>query len=295
MSSQPSSSLGTHSSMGFNGQLHEAGSRWQLLGNGYRAYNPALMRFQSTDDRSPFREGGVNAYTYCQGSPTNFMDPSGHRAVWMLPAAFGVGAIGLIVGAAVSKDSPVKAVLGALAAVAVVGVIATFPFRSGTVVSRIFSRGGPGSGQAMRPGWKPASSGSSTSLSSSGMGTSISNGIPDGLPQPWRRHSAPGAPAGARAVPGRDARVMDDPWLATQSAPTTPRNTRARGNRSPMPFETGSVGGSSTGWSGSSSLLSTGGSSRSSGASGTASLASESELDGIARWLMQQRKVRAVS
>ncbi|EGH35731.1 hypothetical protein PSYJA_44541, partial [Pseudomonas syringae pv. japonica str. M301072] len=33
-----------------------------LLGNGYRAFNPVLMRFNSPDSLSPFGEGGVNAY-----------------------------------------------------------------------------------------------------------------------------------------------------------------------------------------------------------------------------------------
>ncbi|KPZ24850.1 Uncharacterized protein ALO40_05063, partial [Pseudomonas syringae pv. viburni] len=30
--------------LGFNGELHEPLTEWQLLGNGYRAYNPVLMR-----------------------------------------------------------------------------------------------------------------------------------------------------------------------------------------------------------------------------------------------------------
>ncbi|MCX5511065.1 RHS repeat-associated core domain-containing protein [Pseudomonas sp. BJa3] len=49
-----------------------------LLGNGYRAYSPVLMRFLSTDDLSPFGEGDANAYAYCQNDPVNSVDPSGH-------------------------------------------------------------------------------------------------------------------------------------------------------------------------------------------------------------------------
>jgi RHS repeat-associated protein len=64
--------------LGFNGELAEADSGWQLLGNGYRAYNPLLMRFHSPDSESPFGEGGVNSYAYCEGDPVNFTDPTGH-------------------------------------------------------------------------------------------------------------------------------------------------------------------------------------------------------------------------
>lgn len=64
--------------LGFNGQLHEPGDCWQFLGNGYRVYNPVLMRFHSPDSLSPFGEGGINAYAYCAGDPVNAVDPSGH-------------------------------------------------------------------------------------------------------------------------------------------------------------------------------------------------------------------------
>ena len=64
--------------LGFNGQLREANIGWYLLGNGYRAYNPRLMRFHSPDSWSPFRGGGLNAYMYCVGDPVNRVDPTGH-------------------------------------------------------------------------------------------------------------------------------------------------------------------------------------------------------------------------
>lgn len=63
---------------GFNGQLREARLGWYLLGNGYRAYNPVLMRFHSPDSWSPFGEGGLNAYMYRVGDPVNASDPTGH-------------------------------------------------------------------------------------------------------------------------------------------------------------------------------------------------------------------------
>ena len=67
--------------LGFNGELREMGSGWYLLGNGYRAYNPILMRFHSPDSWSPFGEGGLNAYMYCDGEPVMGADPSGHFRV----------------------------------------------------------------------------------------------------------------------------------------------------------------------------------------------------------------------
>ena len=64
--------------LGFNGQLREGKIGWYLLGNGYRAYNPRLMRFHSPDSWSPFGGGGLNAYMYCVGDPVNRSDPTGH-------------------------------------------------------------------------------------------------------------------------------------------------------------------------------------------------------------------------
>ncbi|CAI8919673.1 RHS repeat-associated core domain-containing protein [Pseudomonas sp. IT-P12] len=66
------------SHLGFNGELSERQIGWYLLGNGYRAYSPVLMRFHSPDTLSPFGKGGLNAYMYCGGDPLNFSDPSGH-------------------------------------------------------------------------------------------------------------------------------------------------------------------------------------------------------------------------
>ncbi|MBI6562274.1 RHS repeat-associated core domain-containing protein [Pseudomonas syringae] len=63
---------------GFTGQRVDPVTGHYLLGNGYRAFNPVLMRFNSPDSLSPFGEGGVNAYGYCGGDPVNRVDPSGH-------------------------------------------------------------------------------------------------------------------------------------------------------------------------------------------------------------------------
>lgn len=64
--------------LGFNGERPEQSTGHYLLGNGYRAYNPVLMRFNSPDDQSPFGMGGLNAYGYCLGDPVNGVDVSGH-------------------------------------------------------------------------------------------------------------------------------------------------------------------------------------------------------------------------
>lgn len=64
--------------LGFNGERHEPVSRSYLLGNGYRAFSPVLLRFLAPDSWSPFGAGGLNAYGYCSGDPVNRVDPSGH-------------------------------------------------------------------------------------------------------------------------------------------------------------------------------------------------------------------------
>ena len=68
---------GLSSLLGFNGQRPDSETGHYLLGNGYRAFNPVLMRFNSPDSLSPFGEGGLNAYCYCGGDPTNRIDPTG--------------------------------------------------------------------------------------------------------------------------------------------------------------------------------------------------------------------------
>jgi len=68
---------GLSSLLGFNGERRDPVTGHYLLGNGYRAFNPVLMRFNSPDSLSPFGRGGVNAYAYCAGDPVNRVDPTG--------------------------------------------------------------------------------------------------------------------------------------------------------------------------------------------------------------------------
>lgn len=63
--------------LAFCGQHRDLLSGNYPLGNGYRHYSPALMRFLSSDSLSPFERGGINAYAYCGGDPINRTDESG--------------------------------------------------------------------------------------------------------------------------------------------------------------------------------------------------------------------------
>lgn len=73
---------GLLSLLGFNGERPDPVTGCYLLGNGYRAFNPVLMRFNSPDSLSPFDKGGFNAYAYCSGDPRNSRDPTGHAGIF---------------------------------------------------------------------------------------------------------------------------------------------------------------------------------------------------------------------
>ena len=70
---------GLLSLLGFTGERPDPVTGHYHLGNGYRQFNPVLMRFNSPDSWSPFGKGGVNAYAYCGGDPVNRVDPNGHK------------------------------------------------------------------------------------------------------------------------------------------------------------------------------------------------------------------------
>ncbi|AUH51297.1 hypothetical protein CXB49_10965 [Chromobacterium sp. ATCC 53434] len=100
--------------LGWNGERLDPVSGATHLGNGYRAYSPALMRFHSPDSLSPFGAGGVNPYAYCAGDPVNRADPSGHLS-WQAWAMIGVGIAGLGL-AAITKGVSIIAAGGIIAA-----------------------------------------------------------------------------------------------------------------------------------------------------------------------------------
>ena len=74
--------------LGFNGERPDAVTGCYLLGNGYRAFNPVLMRFNSPDSLSPFGRGGLNAYAYCSGDPRNRRDTTGHFSFSIFPKGY---------------------------------------------------------------------------------------------------------------------------------------------------------------------------------------------------------------
>jgi len=73
----------TRTTFGFNGEAFEPDSASYLLGLGYRSYSPRLRRFLAADSWSPFGQGGLNAYCYCEGDPVNSSDPSGHIRLYL--------------------------------------------------------------------------------------------------------------------------------------------------------------------------------------------------------------------
>jgi RHS repeat-associated protein len=52
--------------LGFTGERRITSTGHYLLGNGYRAFNPVLMRFNGPDKLSPFGKGGLNSYAATQ-------------------------------------------------------------------------------------------------------------------------------------------------------------------------------------------------------------------------------------
>ncbi|GGG03563.1 MULTISPECIES: RHS repeat domain-containing protein [Cysteiniphilum] len=67
--------------IGYNGIRTDYVTKYQYLGNGYRAYNPALKRFMQYDSMSPFDKGGINGYSYALNNPIMYKDPSGHFGI----------------------------------------------------------------------------------------------------------------------------------------------------------------------------------------------------------------------
>ncbi|MFA1026632.1 MULTISPECIES: RHS repeat-associated core domain-containing protein [Pseudomonas syringae group] len=114
------------------------------MGNGYRAYNPVLMRFNSPDSLSPFGKGGLNAYAYCAGDPVNRSDPDGREFIDVLLTSTYIAA-GLLtagIGLLLARSS-VKAVLRGVKvkltpnATFDLNAIATAPRRSANTTEKI--------------------------------------------------------------------------------------------------------------------------------------------------------------
>ncbi|MFJ4372669.1 RHS repeat-associated core domain-containing protein [Pseudomonas japonica] len=111
---------------GFNGELPEPATGHYLLGNGYRAYNPVLMRFHQPDSWSPFGAGGLNPYAYCAGDPINHRDPTGHFFVGSVLATVFEGMMGRAMQPAQGDSEgslPWASILLGVVAVVAVGVV----------------------------------------------------------------------------------------------------------------------------------------------------------------------------
>ena len=84
--------------LGFNGERIDPVLGGYHLGNGYRLYSPALRRFISPDSMSPFGQGGINPYAYCEGDPISNTDPTGYMKTREVLKIVG-GSLGLLLAA----------------------------------------------------------------------------------------------------------------------------------------------------------------------------------------------------
>ncbi|MGL6150135.1 MAG: RHS repeat-associated core domain-containing protein [Aeromonas sobria] len=108
--------------LGFNGEWLDPVLKGYHLGQGYRIYQPKLMRFNAPDSLSPFNGGMHNAYVYCQNDPINFIDPSGHLNISkILFGTFGMiaGIVGIALAAPTGGSSLVLAagIIGGVASI----------------------------------------------------------------------------------------------------------------------------------------------------------------------------------
>ncbi|AKT37956.1 RHS repeat-associated core domain-containing protein [Chondromyces crocatus] len=109
--------------LGFNGEFRDPVTGWYFLGNGYRVYNPTLMRFHSPDGWSPFGQGGVNPYVYCGNDPINRFDPTGHlsTSAWV---NIGIGIASILFGV-FTLGAGAAVGMGVIAGTGVIGALAT--------------------------------------------------------------------------------------------------------------------------------------------------------------------------
>ena len=134
---------------GFNGENPDPVTGHYLLGNGYRAYNPVLMRFNSPDSLSPFGHGGLNPYNYCLGDPINRVDPTGHLS-WQAGLGLGLSAFGILASIATFGAATPLAVAGLTTGLAsgAAGVAQAFTEKSNPEASSVLGWVGLGLGVA---------------------------------------------------------------------------------------------------------------------------------------------------
>ncbi|KPA90693.1 RHS repeat-associated core domain [Pseudomonas asplenii] len=117
-------SNGLLSLRGFNGERPDPVTGHYLLGNGYRAFNPVLMRFNSPDSLSPFGAGKYNGYAYCEADPVGNIDPTGHFAnpFAVISLVSGLAATGSAIAAGLTKDETQVALSVASALMGIVSI-----------------------------------------------------------------------------------------------------------------------------------------------------------------------------
>ncbi|CAN7275339.1 RHS repeat domain-containing protein [Pseudomonas brassicacearum] len=118
---------GLGSLFGFGGEPLDPVTGCYLLGNGYRAYDPVLMRFHRPDSWSPFDGGGLNPYAYCLADPINLSDPTGHISTWGwikigLTAAFAIASVAFTI-ATLGASAPLVGVSFSAAAALTLEVV----------------------------------------------------------------------------------------------------------------------------------------------------------------------------
>jgi RHS repeat-associated protein len=108
--------------LAFNGERPDPLTGHYHLGNGYRQFNPVLMRFNSPDSLSPFSDGGKNAYAYCGGDPVNRSDPNGKFSilsnVFSIFNVSAVVAVGTFAGSLYVEDETLGLILSGISGLA---------------------------------------------------------------------------------------------------------------------------------------------------------------------------------
>ncbi|KAI1760057.1 hypothetical protein GGR53DRAFT_526548 [Hypoxylon sp. FL1150] len=180
------------STIGFNGQWRDPVTGWYHLGNGYRVYNPVLMRFHSPDQWSPFTSRDVNAYGYCMGDPINRIDPSGHLSIFGLEFTWrdvAVTLVGVVVGVTVGVLT-----MGAGLAVAV-GVGIAMGVASDVATGMIYD-----SATGTAPTWESVGQDAANGAIGGALGEIGGRLITKGAQLAWRGISKGASRAGARAA-----------------------------------------------------------------------------------------------
>ncbi|MGX9862745.1 RHS repeat domain-containing protein [Pseudomonas moraviensis] len=216
---------GLFSLAGFNGEQLDPVTGLYLLGNGYRAYSPTLMRFLAPDSMSPFGAGGLNAYSYCLGDPVNRVDPTGHIS-WQSILGIGLSILGIVasvltMGAATpwAVAALGLAVTSGLAGIASEVVNELAPdSQAGEILGWIsFGLGLASLGAGLAAGAKAAVNAGRKMASAFSQGLS---GRGAGKAGKYLKRTGKGAKAAAKKVNAPVEPVADEPWQLVRATGT---------------------------------------------------------------------------